>query len=499
MKNTNRMIENRLKRAVESSVPNLLPGLLEQMENREGLMEMNSITEEPKVIRLADYGRRAASRWKRAFIPVAAALALIIGGWFIDTAYATRAVIAFDVNPSIELAVNRGERVIRVDPRNPEGEAMVGDMKLKGVDLDVAVNALIGNMVRQGYLNERRNSILITVDSKDRGQGARLQRRLSVEISRILMDHSLPGAVLSQTSRADRHFRELADTYGISPGKAALIEQLVQQDPSIQFADVAGLSINDLNLLIGARHQVLHGVEQVGTASRKDYIGEDQARSIALEHARLGDGEVHALEIELDYEDGRMIYEVEFRAGQKAYDYEIDAKNGRILEFKAKDLNQPVGPTVPEVLIGERRAETIALEHAGLNRQSVRRLQTELERKKNQIRYEVEFEHGDYTYEYEIDAESGRILDIEKKARKGQTAQSTAPATVAFIGGEAALKIAFAHAGLSRDQVTGLEIELKEHRTPPYYEIEFKYGGYEYDYGIHALDGRILEFEKEID
>jgi len=164
MKNTNRMIENRLKRAVESSVPNLLPGLLEQMENREGL---------------ADYGRRAASRWKRAFIPVAAALALIIGGWFIDTAYATRAVIAFDVNPSIELAVNRGERVIRVDPRNPEGEAMVGDMKLKGVDLDVAVNALIGNMVRQGYLNERRNSILITVDSKDRGQGARLQRRLS--------------------------------------------------------------------------------------------------------------------------------------------------------------------------------------------------------------------------------------------------------------------------------------------------------------------------------
>ena len=592
MKETNQMIENRLKRAVESSVPNVLPKLLKQIEKQEELKKMNNLDEKDKVISLETRKSRPALRWQRILAPVAAAIILLLGSWFAYAAYATQAVIAFDVNPSIELSVNRNEKVLQVDPRNEEGKSVIDDMNLKGVDLDVAVNALIGSMVRKGYISEVRNSILITVDSKSAVQGDRLQKRLSGEVSELLNGYALQGAVLSQTSRADRHFRELAETHGISPGKAALIERLIKQNPAIHFADAARLSINDINLLISSLKAAPEGVSLTGMASRKEYIGEEKAKSIAFEHAGVTEQDIRQLEIELDYDDGRMIYEVEFYIGQIEYDYEIDAKNGRILEFKSKDKeNAGTPPAQTDQYIGRGRAEEIALNHAGLSRNQVRKLETEMERDRNRMTYEVEFEHENYKYEYEIDAESGRIIEVEiEKIRAGNGQSGASPSTQRttqregehigatraeeialnhaglnrnqvrkletemereqnrlyyegefeygdktyeyeidavtgaivkveiemikpknshpassspnqdlFIGHGEAERIALNHAGLTRSQVTGFEIEFKDKKSPPYYEVEFKYGGYEYEYEIHAASGKILEFEKEID
>ncbi len=506
MKESNQMIENRLKRAIESSVPDVLPKLLEQIEQEEESNKMNATNE--KILPLSGKEDRPARRWKYALAPAAAAILLLFGAWFGYSAYATQAVVAFDVNPSIELSVNRKEKILQVKPRNEEGETVVGTMKLKGVDLDVAVNALIGSMVRNGYITEFKNSILITVDSRNTERGDRLQKHLSDEVSELLRGFSLQGAILSQTSRSDHHYQELAAEHSISPGKAALIEQLVKQDPGIRFTDVARLSINDINLLISSRQATLEGVSVTGTASAKEYIGDERAKEIALDHAGVREKDTRKLEVELDYDDGRMVYEVEFYLGNTEYDYEIDAKSGRILEFKSKEKGGAAKPPVQTgQYIGQDKAEKIALDHAGLSRSVVRKLEAEMERKQNRVFYEIEFEHGNKKYEYKIEAESGAIIEVEiEKTRDGNgssspptTTQGTTGKQGEHIGAGRAEEIALNHAGLKRSQVSDFEIELKDRKSPPYYEVEFKYGGYEYEYEIHAESGKILEFEKEID
>ena len=40
-------------------------------------------------------------------------------------------------------------------------------MDLKHTDLDVAMNALIGSMVKHGYLSEARHVVLVSVESSD--------------------------------------------------------------------------------------------------------------------------------------------------------------------------------------------------------------------------------------------------------------------------------------------------------------------------------------------
>ena len=85
-------------------------------------------------------------------------------------------VIGIDVNPSIELSVNRNEKVLQANPLNEDAETILDDMNLKNVDLDIAVNALIGSMVRNGYLDELDNAILVTVSNENEKKASSLRQ-----------------------------------------------------------------------------------------------------------------------------------------------------------------------------------------------------------------------------------------------------------------------------------------------------------------------------------
>ena len=65
-------------------------------------------------------------------------------------------------------------------------------------------------------------------------------------------------------------------------------------------------------------------------------IGYAKAKSIALNHAGLRENQAYDMDIELDDEDGTLIYEVEFKSGNMEYDYEIDAASGAILKHETE-------------------------------------------------------------------------------------------------------------------------------------------------------------------
>ena len=66
----------------------------------------------------------------------------------------------------------------------------------------------------------------------------------------------------------------------------------------------------------------------------QQYIGLEQAKSIALDHAGVGT-DVFFTKEKQDFEDGIVVYEIEFYAGQVEYEYEIDAVTGAIWDFDA--------------------------------------------------------------------------------------------------------------------------------------------------------------------
>ena len=63
-------------------------------------------------------------------------------------------------------------------------------------------------------------------------------------------------------------------------------------------------------------------------------ISPDKAKEIALSHAGLTSSQVTFKRTELEYDDGIQKYDVEFYYNNREYSYEIDAKNGSILQYE---------------------------------------------------------------------------------------------------------------------------------------------------------------------
>lgn len=148
-----------------------------------------------------------------------------------------------------------------------------------------------------------------------------------------------------------------------------------------------------------------------------------QAEAIALADAQLTLEEVTLRPTKLDRDDGIPHWEVEFIHGDWEYDYDIHAQTGSILE-RSKDYEpkkqtpatpeQPAATEPPAEEITAEKAKSIALAHAALDAGQVTHLRAEKDRDDGVWVYDVEFHHAGLEYEYEIHAQTGKILSFEK-------------------------------------------------------------------------------------
>ena len=145
-------------------------------------------------------------------------------------------------------------------------------------------------------------------------------------------------------------------------------------------------------------------------------ITADEAKRIALAHAKLAEKDVTFVKVELELEDNnRYEYDVDFYSGNVEYDYEIDAVSGAILSAD-RDIENYVIPTQPSTSsantqtaeISVERAKQIALSHAGVG--SARFKKAKLDYENGVKVYEIEFKVGNVEYDYDIDASSGAII-----------------------------------------------------------------------------------------
>ena len=510
---TDKELEQRLEKALSATAPDDLDGVLSRCAARKGtVIPMKRAT--------------TGKFWKTL---VAACLVLVLaggGGAYYYQANGVASVVSLDVNPSIELKINKNEKVLSATPMNEDGAVILEGMNLKGTQADVAMYAIIGSLLQHGYVDELANSILITVEDKDTQRGEKLQAELTAQADAAMTNAQVNGAILSQTLQMSDDLTAKAEAYGISAGKAALIQAVVDASHGTKtFESLVGLTINELNLLYSSTSvtpadpeasSTAGGdtgavIQTTGSASQSAYIGLDAAKEAALAHAGLSAADVTFLEAEYDYDDGRMVYEVEFYASGEKYEYEIDAATGSVIknEHEAGGAPRP-DVSLPAGNIGESAAKQAALEHAGVKESDTKYCNAWLEYDDGWPEcYEVEFMAGSTRYEYEIALTSKTVLKFETKNLGGQTGQGSNDSqgetgvqgggSSGDIGSQAAKAAALAHAGVSESQAYELEVERDYDDGRLEYEVEFKAGGMEYQYTIDGVTGSVLEYERDRD
>lgn len=382
---TNDQMERRLSAALDKTAPDDVDGVLSRCTERKGT-----------VVPM----KKKNNRMKKWMQTVAACLAVLLlggGGLLVQQAHAVTSVVSLDVNPSIELRVNSREKVVSCQALNQEAQAVLEDMDggrdLKGVKADVAVNAIVGSLVRCGYLDSLSSAILISVEDKDQARAQRLQQELTNVAGGALGNSQ--AAVLSQTVQQDKELEKQAKANHISTGKAALIRQAMALNGSLTFEGLAQLSVEELRDLIEA-----------GAPGMP--IGMQAALEAAARYAGLTTADITDADVDPELDENPAHYEVEFQVpGKGELEYKVEAYTGQVLSGPAN-----VTPSVPAAGdVGLEAAKSAALKHAGLSEGQVQELQVEWDNEHGRAVYEVEFKSGGMEYEYVIDAATGSVLE----------------------------------------------------------------------------------------
>ena len=334
----NNEIEKRLASALNAAAPDMLDELMAELD-------LNEKPEQSMREKLADgeqdrYKKSfVRSKTFRAVVSCAAAFILMIGGFTVwkNANEKVLAVVDLDVNPSIELSINGKEKVVGATAINEDGKAILDGMNLKGSDVKTACNAIVGSMLTKGYLNDRSNSILLSVSSGDPAKGQEIETELSDYINSYANGSAVSTAVMGQYVDADDELKAFASKNGISAGKAGLIRRLLDTDGTRMTED-ALLSLSTQELIVLGQERKVSEETMYGEAYTGDYIGYESALEAALSHAGLDSTQVSGAEVEMDCENGVIIYEVEFKHGGQEYDYEIAASTGEIIQSE-KDID----------------------------------------------------------------------------------------------------------------------------------------------------------------
>lgn len=392
---TNEKMEQRLASALEKTAPDDVSGVLSRCEVRKGTVSSMKANHTIK------------KKWATL---VAACLAVILlggGGVLYQQANAAASVVSLDVNPSIELRVSRSEKVLACAPLNEDAKAILADMgggaDLKGAKLDVAVNAIVGSLVRNGYLSSISSAIMISVEDKNTARAEKLQRELTDAVDGVLQTSDAKASVLTQTLTQDAAREQQARENSISTGKAALVNRILAINPALQFDALAKLSVEELKDLAEAGAPAMP-------------IGKDKALSIAAAaFSRDIADEIRYSEVDAELDESPAQYEVEITSQKgEEIEYKIDAYTGTILESKREtEEKTSAAQSTSSGDIGHAKAKAIALNHAGVSESKAYDMEIELDEEDGMLVYEVEFKSGGMEYSYEINAATGAIVKQE--------------------------------------------------------------------------------------
>ena len=145
-------------------------------------------------------------------------------------------------------------------------------------------------------------------------------------------------------------------------------------------------------------------------------VDEEMAQKIALEHAGVKATDATITKSKLDYEGRRQVYEIEWYAGGKEYDYEIAVDTGEILSSGYDEKTSGwSGSNSSNVTVSEADAKQTALVRvSGATEKDI--YEWEFDYDDGRPEYEGKIIYGGTEYDFTIDASSGAVIEWEAES-----------------------------------------------------------------------------------
>lgn len=190
--------------------------------------------------KIQTYSNRKPTKYYRFLYVAACFIFIFIGCGFFWTYFTPTATISIDVNPSIELNINRFDKVISVKSYNDDGEELANALNIQFATYTEAVDQLLQNQTITNLLSKD-EILTIAVFGSDEEQ---CQKMLSNIESCAAKQKNTYCYFANEADVATAH--EL----GLSYGKYKVFLELQTLDPEITAEQVQGMTMKEIRDLI---------------------------------------------------------------------------------------------------------------------------------------------------------------------------------------------------------------------------------------------------------
>lgn len=193
----------------------------------------------------------------RSIAVAAVCLLFFVAGGFSYSVYTTPAAyIDMDVNPSVELVVNRFGRVIQVNDYNDGATALTQATPVLNRSYTEAVGTLLYQMIQDGVL---RTDGLVSATVQATSDEGPLLRELEAVIADLLSAHHVTAAI--EVYGVSQDVKESAHTHHMSPARYLAISELQEVDDSVSYESCADHSLSQIRRQTEAHGGSGHGAE----------------------------------------------------------------------------------------------------------------------------------------------------------------------------------------------------------------------------------------------
>lgn len=146
--------------------------------------------------------------------------------------------VGIDINPSLQLALNRIDRVVGVIPLNEDAEVLVSDLNLLNMPVEKVIETVVDNSVNSGFIDEFSvNNVVVVGASLNDGKDPKaLEKRIRTTVINRLGEKKVPAIVLLEQDNEDR--KALADSYGVSYGSLLIAQKAVSLNQDLNLDEI---------------------------------------------------------------------------------------------------------------------------------------------------------------------------------------------------------------------------------------------------------------------
>ena len=207
--------------------------------------------------RKAQGRQRLSGRMRLVSALACCLLVLLAGCGGYHTYFTPSAIISIDVNPSLELGVNRFDKVVSVEGYNEDGAALAAAVEVKYLDYTQALTRILDSDAFAPYTSEDA-AVSIAVFGSD-------EQKSSEMLSQV--ETCTAGYRNTRCYADNMEIVAAAHATGLSCGKYRAYLELHELDPSVTPEDIQGMTMREIRDRIAALSGGNSSVQTQGTGT----------------------------------------------------------------------------------------------------------------------------------------------------------------------------------------------------------------------------------------